>query len=120
MTESESVVQSTAQVQAASTGQYNFNLTVSGQLQLAGQETENIQETEDETTQTNQAPGESDSVVQSTSQVQAAPTGQYNFNFTVSGQLQLAGQETEDIEETADEATQTSGNATPTPTPTPY
>ena len=52
MTVSVSQVQSTSQVQAAPSGQYDFNLTLSGQLQLTAQETDTIQETEDETIQT--------------------------------------------------------------------
>ena len=52
MTESQIQVQSASQVQAAPSGLYNFNLNVSGQLQLAGQETDTVQETEDETVQT--------------------------------------------------------------------
>jgi hypothetical protein len=123
MTESESQVASTSQVVSAPTGTYNFNLTVSGALQLTGQATDSIQEVEtvDETTQTTQGPGASVSDVDSTSQVVSAPAGTYNFNLTVSGELQLTGQETETIQEdeTVDETTQTSGDTTPTPTPTP-
>ena len=50
MTESVSQVASAEQVAAQNT--YNFNLSVSGQLVLAAQETENIQENIDETVQT--------------------------------------------------------------------
>jgi gamma-glutamylcysteine synthetase len=52
MTESQIQVVSASAVQAAPSGLYNFSLNVSGQLQLSGQETDNIQETEDETIQT--------------------------------------------------------------------
>ena len=52
MTESQIQVQSASQVQAAPSGLYNFNLSLSGQLQLAGQETDTIQETENEIIQT--------------------------------------------------------------------
>ena len=46
--------------------------------------------------------------MQSASQVQAAPSGLYNFNLNLSGQLQLTGQETDTIQETEDEIIQTS------------
>jgi gamma-glutamylcysteine synthetase len=108
MTESQIQVVSASAVQAAPSGLYNFNLNVSGQLQLSGQETDNIQETEDETIQTDQAPGESQSQVVSDSAVQAAPSGLYNFSLNLSGQLQLSGQETDNIQETEDETIQTS------------
>ena len=52
MTETQIQVQSARQVQAAPSGLYNFKLNVSGQLQLAGQETDTIQETENEIIQT--------------------------------------------------------------------
>jgi gamma-glutamylcysteine synthetase len=106
MTESQIQVQSASQVQAAPSGLYNFKLNVSGQLQLAGQQTDTIQETENETTQTDA--GESQIQVQAASQVQAAPSGLYNFNLSLSGQLQLAGQETDTIQETENEIIQTS------------
>jgi hypothetical protein len=40
--------------------------------------------------------------------IQAAPQGLYNFNLNLTGQLQLAGQETDTIAATVDEAIQTS------------
>ena len=106
MTETQIQVQSARQVQAAPSGLYNFNLNVSGQLQLTGQETDTIRETEDETIQSDA--GQSQSQVQSASQVQAAPSGLYNFNLSLSGQLQLVGQQTDTIQETEDEIIQTS------------
>jgi hypothetical protein len=39
--------------------------------------------------------------------IQAAPRGLYNFNLNLTGQLQLAGQETDTITATVDEAIQT-------------
>ena len=52
MTETQVQVVSASAVQAAPAGLYNFNLNLSGQLQLTGQETDTIQETEDEIIQT--------------------------------------------------------------------
>ena len=106
MTESE-VQQVQAAIQAAPQGLYNFNLNLTGQLQLAGQETDTIAATVDEAIQTNQAPPESE-VQQVQAAIQAAPQGLYNFNLNLTGQLQLAAQETDTIAATVDEAIQTS------------
>ncbi len=47
-------------------------------------------------------------VQQAQAAIQAAPQGLYNFNLNLTGQLQLAGQETDTIAATVDEAIQTS------------
>jgi hypothetical protein len=106
MTESQSDIQSTSQLSAAPAGVYNFNLSLSGQFNLQAQETDTIQETEDEVIQT-AGVGGSDSVIQSTSQLRAAPAGVYNFNLNLSGQFNLQAQETDTIQETEDEVIQT-------------
>jgi hypothetical protein len=108
MTESQSQVVSESQVQAAPQGLYNFNLNISGQLQLSGQETDTVQDSEQETIQTTGA-GECQSQVVSESQVQAAPQGLYNFNLNISGQLQLSGHETDTVQDSEQETTQTAG-----------
>jgi hypothetical protein len=50
---------------------------------------------------------ESQSDIQSTSQLSAAPAGVYNFNLSIAGQFNLQAEETDTIHETEDEVIQT-------------
>ena len=64
--------------------------------------------TYDPQTSTTEAPSPTSLAGASDSVLQAAPRGLYTFDLNLSGQLQLAAQETDTIRETEDETIQTS------------